>query len=64
MLDQQQRDGERLVDDPELLNILQAMFCFTIVPIGKESLVKVLTWDLQPLLDLIKLTGLYCHSTF
>lgn len=46
-----------IVDHPDILGILQAMYCFTIVPIGRDALVRVLAEDLQPLIDLISATG-------
>ena len=46
-------------DHPDVLSILQAMSSLTITPLGKEALVKVLSWDLDPLLALVAPTGMF-----
>lgn len=45
------------IDQSDLLGVLQAIYCFTIVPIGRDALVRVLSHNMQPLLQLISPAG-------
>lgn len=47
------------MDDPELLALLQTMLGLTITPIGRDALVNVLSFDLEPLLTLIEPSGVF-----
>lgn len=49
--------GSDTVDDADTLSILQAMYVFTLVPVGRDSLIRVLSWDLEPMCELISPTG-------